>query len=166
MKLGSVEAIVRALNDEGVRFIVVGGVAVNAHGYARFTADLDLVVHLGADNVHAAFRALESLGYRPRVPVKAEQFSDKQLRERMIQEKGMQVLQFWSEQHRETSVDVFVTEPFDFEVESARASPRSLGAAGPVPIASIRTLIAMKELAGRDEDILDIKYLRMRLEDE
>jgi hypothetical protein len=35
MKLASFEAIVNALNGEYVRFIVVGGVAVNAHGYLR-----------------------------------------------------------------------------------------------------------------------------------
>ena len=36
MKLSSFEAIVSALNAAEVRFIVVGGVAVNAHGYLRF----------------------------------------------------------------------------------------------------------------------------------
>ena len=33
MRLASVEAIVRAQNDGAVPFIVVGGLAVNAHGY-------------------------------------------------------------------------------------------------------------------------------------
>jgi hypothetical protein len=40
MKLASCEAIVDALNGALVRFIVVGGVAVNAHGYLRFTGTL------------------------------------------------------------------------------------------------------------------------------
>lgn len=33
MKLASIEAIVRALESAGVRYLVAGGVAVNAHGY-------------------------------------------------------------------------------------------------------------------------------------
>ena len=37
MKLASFEAIVRALEDAGVRYLVAGGIAVNAHGYLRFT---------------------------------------------------------------------------------------------------------------------------------
>jgi hypothetical protein len=37
MKLASFEAIVSVLNAAGVKFIVVGGVAFNAHGYLRFT---------------------------------------------------------------------------------------------------------------------------------
>jgi hypothetical protein len=50
-----------------------------------------------------------------------EQFSNSELRQRWIRDKGMQVLQFWSDAHRETSVDVFVTEPFAFDEEYARA---------------------------------------------
>lgn len=76
MKLSSIEAIVRALNDGDVPFIVVGGLAVAAHGYGRQTRDLDLVIRLDSDAVHAAFAALASLGYRPLVPVTAEGFAD------------------------------------------------------------------------------------------
>src|SRR2546426_9533672 len=39
-------------------------VAVNAHGYLRFTRDVDLVIQLDPDNVIAAFRAMEGIGYR------------------------------------------------------------------------------------------------------
>ena len=35
MEARSFEAIVRALNEAGIRYLVVGGLAVNAHGYAR-----------------------------------------------------------------------------------------------------------------------------------
>ncbi len=33
MKLASFEAIVRSLNAAGVRYLIAGGLAVNAHGY-------------------------------------------------------------------------------------------------------------------------------------
>ncbi|CUS36599.1 hypothetical protein [Candidatus Nitrospira nitrificans] len=49
MKLTSFEAIVRALNDAGIRYLVVGGLAVNAHGYLRFTKDADFVIQLIPD---------------------------------------------------------------------------------------------------------------------
>ena len=32
----------RALHEEGVRYIMVGGFATNMHGFTRATADLDL----------------------------------------------------------------------------------------------------------------------------
>lgn len=37
MKLASFEAIVRALKDANVRYLVAGGLAVKAHGYLRIT---------------------------------------------------------------------------------------------------------------------------------
>lgn len=47
MKLQSFEAVVGALNDAGVRYLIAGGLAVNAHGYLRFTHDVDLIALQG-----------------------------------------------------------------------------------------------------------------------
>lgn len=94
MKLGSFDALVRALDRAGVRHLVAGGLAVNAHGYLRFTRDVDLVLQLGPENIVAAFGALEGIGY----------------------------LNFWCDEHRDTPVDVFVTEPLDFDEEYRRAA--------------------------------------------
>ena len=43
MEKRSVEAIIRALNAASARYLVAGGLAVVAHGYVRFTADVDLI---------------------------------------------------------------------------------------------------------------------------
>lgn len=159
MKLGSFDSIVRALEDAGVRYLVAGGLAVNAHGYLRFTKDVDIVVQLAPDNIRSAFAALAAIGYRPLVPVTGDQFADADQRGRWIREKGMTVLNFWCDAHRETPVDVFVTEPFDFEDEYARALVKPLGLVA-VRFVTIPTLIRMKELAGRPHDRIDIDYLR------
>jgi hypothetical protein len=165
MRLASFEALVRALDDADVRYLVVGGVAVSAHGYLRHTKDVDLVIQLVPDNIERAFAALAGIGYRPTVPIVAAQFADAVQRERWIAEKGMQVLAFWSDSHRETPVDVFVREPFAFEDEYRRALVKPLGTI-PVRMVSIPALIAMKEAAGRPQDRIDIDQLRMRLEDD
>jgi hypothetical protein len=164
MKLASFDAIVTALDRAGVRYLIAGGLAVNAHGYLRFTKDVDLVVQLVPANAKAAFAALAAIGYRPVVPVTAEQFADAKLRDTWISEKGMQVLQFWSDSHRETPVDMFVREPFPFDKEHARALVKPLGAV-PVRFVSIPTLIEMKTAAGRAQDMIDIEHLKIRLED-
>jgi len=44
MEVRSVEAIVRALNTAEVEYLIVGGLAVNAHGFVRLTRDVDLVL--------------------------------------------------------------------------------------------------------------------------
>jgi len=46
-----------------VEFAVVGGVAVNLHGYLRATNDLDIFIRPTEDNACAAFEALAALGY-------------------------------------------------------------------------------------------------------
>jgi hypothetical protein len=45
-----------------VEFAVVGGVAVNMHGYVRATNDLDIFIRPTEENAHAAFQALLALG--------------------------------------------------------------------------------------------------------
>jgi hypothetical protein len=147
MKLGSFDSVVQALHEAGVRYLVAGGLAVNAHGYLRFTRDVDLVLQLVPENIVAAFSAFETIGYPPLVPVSAAQFADPA------------VLNFWCERHRETPIGVFVTEPFDFDEEYGRALVKPLGAIA-VRFVSIPSLIRMKELAGRPQDKIDIDYLR------
>ncbi len=46
MKVDDIRTILRALNDADVRYLIVGGLAVVAHGYVRFTQDIDLVIQL------------------------------------------------------------------------------------------------------------------------
>ena len=75
MTLTSLELIIGALNFAGVRYLVVGGLAVAAHGYGRLTIDIDLVVQLAKANVLSALDALESLGYSPVAPVTAKDFA-------------------------------------------------------------------------------------------
>jgi hypothetical protein len=157
MKLASFEAIVQALNGAGVRYLVAGGLAVNAHGYLRFTKDVDLVIRLSRKDILGAFRALAAIGYQPKVPITAEQFADGPLRESWIRDKGMVVMNLWSDRHRETPVDIFVREPFDFKVEYARAWR---GGDPPALFVAIPALIAMKQTAGRPQDLIDIEKLR------
>lgn len=164
MKLSSFEAITRSLNEAGVRYLIAGGLAVNVHGYLRFTKDADLIIQLIPDNIAKAFTALAKLGYRPSVPITAEQFSDQETRASWIRDKGMQVLQLWSDEHRETPIDIFVYEPFPFDEEYANALVKPLYGAIEVHFVTIPTLIRMKEAAGREQDRIDIEHLRMRLE--
>lgn len=165
MKLASIEAIIGVLENAGVRYLVAGGVAVNAYGYLRLTQDMDLVIALDRANVIRAFDALETIGYRPRVPITAEQFANTELRRSWIREKGMQVLNLTSDLHRETTVDIFVTEPFDFDAEHRSAFEGELAPGVKMRFVAIGTLIAMKQAASRPRDIDDLQHLRWILDD-
>jgi len=54
-------SLLEALNERSVRFVVIGGVAVAAHGYLRATADLDLVPDPDPENLDRLIAALDSL---------------------------------------------------------------------------------------------------------
>jgi hypothetical protein len=165
MMLDSFKALAAALEHAGVRYLVAGGLAVNAHGYVRYTKDVDLVIQLGNDNVERAFAALASLGYRAIVPIVAAQFADPAQREGWIREKGMRVLNFQSDQHRFAPVDVFASEPFGFDEEYDKALQGEVAPGLVVRFVCLSTLIAMKEVAGRPNDLVDIQHLRWILED-
>ncbi|HEY5793296.1 MAG TPA: hypothetical protein VIS74_08355 [Chthoniobacterales bacterium] len=161
MKLSSFETIVRALNDAGVRYLVVGGLAVNAHGYGRNTYDVDLVVSLDAENIRRAFSALKEAGFAPVQPITAEQFGDRALRESWRKDKGMLVLKIWSDRHRETPVDIFVYEPFDFSEEYDAAAWQELAPDLKVPVIRLEALLKMKREAGRPKDLADLDELSL-----
>ncbi|HEX6781184.1 MAG TPA: hypothetical protein VF125_04040 [Solirubrobacterales bacterium] len=55
-------SLLETLNAEGVRFVVIGGVAVGAHGYVRGTEDLDLVPDPDPGNLDRLTAALAKLG--------------------------------------------------------------------------------------------------------
>ena len=73
MEVRSIETIVKALNAAKVQYLIVGGLAVNAHGYERFTKDVDLVIGLERENIIRGLRALLGVGYQLRIPVTPEQ---------------------------------------------------------------------------------------------
>lgn len=155
-----IEAIARVLNEAAVPFIVVGGLAVIAHGYGRLTQDVDLVVRLDPEAVRGMFRALASLGYAPVVPVTVDAFADATQRARLVAEKNMTVLSFHSDAHRGTRVDVFASEPFDFAEEHAHALVESVAPGVPLRIVRLPTLLRLKQAAGRPQDLADIDELR------
>ena len=155
------QGIAAVLNHADVPFLVVGGLAVIEHGYGRNTFDVDLVIRLTPDAVERCFEALAQLGYQPSVPITAAQFADAAERRRLFEDKRMTVLNFWSDQHRETPLDIFVTEPFDFAAEYGRAEEREIATGLRVRIVSLPTLFEMKRAANRPKDLADIDELSL-----
>jgi predicted nucleotidyltransferase len=183
MTEASVWAIVQSLNTAGVKYLVVGGLAVNAHGYVRNTQDIDLLVGLDRENLLAALRVLKELKYVPKVPVKIEDFADPATRESWIREKHMVVFGLRSNDHKETDVDLFVNDPIGFdeaynrkyieplEQEILRAfdpqyspsfdDPADEHTVLNIPFCSYEDLVKLKVMAGRARDLDDLERLRI-----
>ena len=152
------EPLFRALNATGARYVVVGGLATVLHGYARLTADVDLVVDLAPEPAGRLVDALLGLGLVPRAPVDAAGFADPEIRERWVRDKGMQVFSFVDRANPMRAVDLFVQYPIDFESLWSRAQVMTLESTT-VPVANLDDLITMKRIAGRPQDLVDIEQL-------
>jgi hypothetical protein len=160
MEKHSIEIIVRELNRKQVQYLIAGGLAVVAHGYVRFTADVDLLLAMDADNLAAAVSVLKGLNYRPRAPVDFEQFIDSAHRLRWIEEKGLTVFSLFSPDHPATEIDLFVDPPLVFADAYLRAEQMEVSPGIKATFCSLDDLIDMKTKAGRPLDMEDIAQLR------
>lgn len=150
--------IFASLNDASARYVVVGGVATVLHGFARLTADLDLMIDLDPSSAARVMDALTGLGLRPRAPVDARLFADPAQRRAWITDKGMRVFSLWDPARPLLEVDLFVEHPIPFEQVYARSEVMEIAGLS-VRVAGLDDLIALKRLADRPQDRIDIDAL-------
>jgi hypothetical protein len=145
-------ALVASLDRHDVDFVIVGGVAVVAHGYLRATRDLDVVPDHDRENLRhlaAALRDMEAtlpLAGRPFDPaIDLRQLERRQNMTLDTAYGGLDVIQ------RAPGVHAFATlagDAIDAEI---------LGV--PVRICSLEHLREMKAAAGRAQDRADLENL-------
>ncbi len=133
-----------------VEFAVVGGVAVNMHGYARATFDLDLFIRPTVGNAQLAFGALRDFN----VPLEGMEATDLLNDEENVrfgpQEDHVDILSSIGEMQ------------FD-EVWSNRIERNVQGIL--VPFISKADLIANKRQVGRLRDLADVEELELISDD-
>jgi hypothetical protein len=167
MEHASVAAVFRALNESSVRYLVVGGFAVVAHGHTRFTADIDLVLAMDLSNLERAVDAFSRLGYQPRAPVPIRDFCDEVRRAQWIAEKRLVVFSLWSPSHPLTDIDLFVASPFrNFDDVYGRALRAEVAPGVTATFVGKSDLIKMKRDAGRRKDLEDLRDLSDGSEDD
>ncbi len=156
------EPIFTALNDAGVRYVIVGGLATVLHGFSRLTHDVDLAVDLVPTEAARVIEVLTGMGFRPRAPapVDAHDFARAEVRAAWLREKDMLVFSLYDPENPLRVVDLFVANPIEFE-ELWRGAEEVALQTTTVRIASIDHLIEMKRQAGRPRDLLDIEALEL-----
>lgn len=54
---------IKSLNDNDVRYLIVGGYAVSFHGHPRYTKDLDIWIRIDKHNAEKVVQALDQFGF-------------------------------------------------------------------------------------------------------
>ena len=152
------EEVFKEFQLRGVRYLVVGGMAVNLYGYVRLTMDLDIMIDLSDKNLSKAVDVMEKFGYTPRVPVNPHEFISEEKRDEWIKEKGAVVFTFIDLKKPFKQIDIFLSNPINFEEAYSRREVMTIAGAK-VSIASIDDLIKMKAATGRPRDMEDIHHL-------
>ncbi len=157
------ERIFRELNDEGIDYLVIGGLAVNLHGIPRMTYDLDLMILLEHDMIVRLVGKLGSWGYRPRAPVKPVDLADEKKRQFWISRKNMKAFNFYHDTEPVSEIDLVIDSPIPYRELKQGAVIFMVGDVE-VPVISIRDLITLKLSSGRRQDLADVEHLRSLLE--
>ena len=153
------EDIFKALESSRVKYLVIGGVAVNLYGVQRATGDIDLLLAMEKDNIFKFIELSKKLGLVPKAPVKAEDLADPAKLKAWREEKNMRVFSFIHPDYSYVMIDIMTDNYISFE--EAYKKRNILPAWGiHVSCVSLDDLIKLKEIAGREQDLADIDALR------
>jgi predicted nucleotidyltransferase len=149
--LNDFAAALRELNEAGVRYVVIGGLAVIRHGAVRATKDVDAAVAMDGENL----ARLDALVDR----WQATNPDGTPLRRRALQAGGVLALRT-----RHCYVDILSEQllPAPFADVIERADVKRIDGVE-APICSLTDLVAMKRATGRASDALDLERLREAL---
>lgn len=150
--------LLQALSDDKVQYVLVGGLAVQLHGFLRSTFDIDLVLAMNEGNISRFIAVANRFGLVPVIPVSIESLKNPTQIDQWYREKGMLAFSLREPQAGGGAVAVLVRPDVPFEQLMANAVMGKLFASQ-VWIACIDDLLAMKRIANRPKDQLDVTAL-------
>lgn len=149
------QSILREFASQKLRYLIVGGVAVNLHGYPRFTNDIDILLALDAENLSKMAGIMAELGYQQRLPISIQELGDEKKARQLIAEKGLTAYSFIHAVEPQFNVDVLVAQSIDFDTFSVHTMHAEVWGID-VPVVSIDDLIGMKQQSDREKDVQDV----------
>ncbi len=139
---------IRALNNQQVDYILVGGMAVILHGYVRTTGDMDIWVNRTKENYQLIVKAFRQFGM-PVFDMTEERFLS-------------QDFDVWMFGVEPVKIELMTAvKGLEFE-EAYKASQLHDEDGMPVRYLHINSLIEAKKAAGRYKDLDDINQLQKR----
>ena len=146
------QRLAQALENENVRYALVGGYAVALHGAVRGTVDIDLVLALNRQQFVKLEKAVATLGLKSHLPVTAEEVFD--FREEYIARRNLIAWNFVNASNPTEVVDVIITH----DVNAMETVDMKFGEIS-IPVVTIDELIKMKKASARPQDLEDVAAL-------
>jgi len=152
-----IRGILAALVEEGVEFLLIGGVAVGFHGFVRGTKDVDIVPDPGPENLARLAQVLASLDAQVEG---ADEFKDEEL-PNPLDPDALALGGNWVLNTRLGRFDVmqWIGDDALWEKLSPTANETEVDGLA-VKVVSYEGLVALKEQAGRPQDLIDLQRLR------
>ncbi len=148
----------RALEARRVRYLLVGGIAMNLHGVPRMTMDVDIILAMDEPNLRAFLGAADDLALQPVAPVKMDELLSPSSREAWVDEKHMIAFALRPRDPKGPTVDVLIEPPVNVAESLKRAEIKIIEGVH-VPLAAVEDMIALKRSTGRAQDQADIEQL-------
>jgi hypothetical protein len=150
-------ALLRALQQHDVEFVVIGGFSLAAHGLVRGTKDVDIVPNPTRANLERLMAALTALDAEP---LELADFRPEELPYPLSVD-GLAHGGNWALETRHGRLDVmqYVEAVDSYEQLRRSAVLHPIRGDGPYPFAGRDDLVAMKRAAGRPQDLIDIADL-------
>lgn len=139
------EEEIRALNKSRIKYLIIGGMAVNLYGVHRLTRDLDLMIDISEENLKIFFDLMKSTGYFSKASFEKA--------------RNLTALSFFNKKDDYKQIDIFIKNPINFEKAYSKRKTIKINNIN-YPCASEDDIISMKEKAGRDRDWIDIGTLK------
>lgn len=148
----------KKLEQQKVRYLVCGGLAVNIYGIPRMTADIDILLDFTDENLDKFETTIKLLMYQSTIPLSIKTFINKEERQKAIKEKNLIAYSYFNSQSNHMSLDVLMDVPLQFEQLWTNKENRVVEGIS-LNIVSINHLIELKQYANRKQDIDDVILL-------
>jgi hypothetical protein len=149
-------------NRRKIKYIVVGGIAVNLLDIPRVTYDVDILLEMSSKNIKKYISLLKSWSFKPKIPVDMMDFADRKKRMKWIKEKNMKAFNLYNSKWAISEIDVLIDAPVDYE-KAKKNVVYKIARGIKIPVISVKDLIKMKKNTNRLQDESDIRYLRKKL---
>jgi len=137
--------VLKAMEDEGVDYILIGGFAVILHGLPRFTVDMDFFVKMAENNIQKLRRALYLT------------FGDSEIEELTFDElQKYPVIRYGTPNGFHIDImaqlgEIAIYEDLEYEIMEVEGQK--------IKVATVESLLKLKEATIRPEDKADARFL-------